>query len=104
MHDSFPPPPYTARNFDRHASQLRTPSYRRSHMLRFHPYRRYGPPLVVDHPLPRQEPSLTIMAAAAMANEAQEKKSEGGGSWKEVVATLIIFAILSRILERVNFL
>ncbi|KAK0210945.1 hypothetical protein DFS33DRAFT_1378919 [Desarmillaria ectypa] len=104
MNDSFPPPPYTARNFDRQASQLRAPAYRRSHMRRFHPYPRYGPPFVVDLPLPRQGSNLTIIAAAAMANEAREKKSEGGEGWRWMAVILIVFVILSRILERANLL
>ncbi|KAG7452423.1 uncharacterized protein BT62DRAFT_924979 [Guyanagaster necrorhizus] len=107
MNDNFPPPPYTARHFDRQASELRAPAYRRAHMRRFHPYPRYSPPLVVVVLLPRQDSELIpSVAAAAMVreDETREKKFEGGRSWKWVPIVLIVFAVLSHILERANLL
>lgn len=104
MNDSFPPPAYMARNFDRQASQLRTPPYRSSHLRRFQPYHRYNPPLVVDLPLRRRDPNPTIVAVATMVPQdmAREKRPQDGGGWEWVVAVFIAFAILERVLERAN--
>ncbi|SJL00591.1 uncharacterized protein ARMOST_03904 [Armillaria ostoyae] len=106
MNDSFPPPTYMARNFDRQASQLRTPPYRSSHLRRFHPYPRYDPPLVVDLPLRHRDPNPTIVAATTMVRQdvAREKRPEGGEGWEWVAAVFIAFAILERVLERANLL
>ncbi|KAG7452460.1 uncharacterized protein BT62DRAFT_998496 [Guyanagaster necrorhizus] len=106
MNTTLPPPPYTTRHFDRHASQLRPPAYRRSYMNRYHPYPRYGAPLIVDVTLPGPDPDLTIVAAAAMVydKKAGETKPEGGGGWKWLLGLLIAFAILERVLEHATIL